>query len=68
MYMMFFHMTKTKHFENWMKLAKVNMVEVYLPCDVKCDLVCCYVCVCVCVQCFKVWDLDARGYHKVRRH
>ena len=48
MYMMFFHMTKTKHFDNWMKLAKVKMVEVYLPCDVKCDLVCCYVRMCVC--------------------
>ena len=27
-----------------------------------------YRCVFFCLQCFKLWDLDARGFHKVRSY
>ena len=54
-FVFYFFMEHAKHFDHWMKLAKVRQcTRVQARLSVTCSL-----------QCFNLWDLDARGFHKV---
>lgn len=52
-------MDNDKDFDDWMKLATVSQPVVYV--DVQTIGVSSF----LPLQCFRLWDLDARGFHKV---
>jgi len=60
---MFIKMEEPKDFVTWLQVAKVCIENMYLLfIEAKFGTV--ILILLLLFQCFKIWDLDARGYHK----